>query len=318
MGRYVRCWSELNANKPVHKNKLPQYFTYCGNLFFSIIRLNKTLLTLLMINQSLNTGTCLFTFLLNSLIQIELLNMYKFRTVFSLLLFSVFFLFPQLAKASAYWMEIHGSGKVKDPVKIQVCYGFIDDLSERHRTTGPEFQGIKNFNFFVINTKGEKLKIELQPKGDHWEGSFIPNQEGTYRILGINDQQPVLIRSKNQQENVRPIDFMCGIYQIGTHSENRSPVQFMDIVLQEKNGIYTIFPYRNMKPVEKGTMLRIFNPENWEKNIPVDEDHKAVFKPTMPGLYVIRQDWHDTTQGTFQGNFYGKIRYRNNFCLWIN
>lgn len=45
-------------------------------------------------------------------------------------------------------MEIHGTGKLKDPVKVQVCYGFIDDLSERHRTTGAEFQRIKDFIFF--------------------------------------------------------------------------------------------------------------------------------------------------------------------------
>ncbi len=240
------------------------------------------------------------------------------KTAFSLLLFSAFFLIPQSAKASAYWMEIHGSGKLKEPVKVQVCYGFIDDLSERHRTTGKEFQEIKNFQFFILNAKGEKSKFELQMKGDYWEGTFIPDQEGTYRILGMNDQQPVLLRSKNPQDNVRPIDFMCGAYPIGNTPDKVSPAQFMDIILQEKNGVYTVFPYRNMKPVEKGTPIRIFNPENWEKNISVDENHQAIFKTTLPGLYVIRQDWNDNTPGTFQGNAYGKIRYRNNYCLWIN
>ncbi|MDQ1858509.1 hypothetical protein [Chryseobacterium sp. WLY505] len=244
--------------------------------------------------------------------------MHKLRTVFSLLLFSAFFLSSQLAKASAYWMEIHGSGKLKDPVKVQVFYGFIDDLSQRHRTTGPEFHEIKNFQFFILNTKGEKARLELQMKGDHWEGIFIPEKEGTYRIVGMNDQLPVLLRSKNPYENVRPIDFMCGAYQIGKPSEVVSPAQFMDIILQEKDGLYTILPYRNMKPVEKGTAIRIFNPENWEKNLSVDENHRAVFKPTLPGLYVIRQDWNDNTPGNFQGNSYGKIRYRNNYCLWIN
>ncbi|MGH1520597.1 hypothetical protein [Chryseobacterium sp. JK1] len=244
--------------------------------------------------------------------------MYKLRTVFSLLLFATILLFPQLTKASAYWMEIHGSGKLKDPVKVQVCYGFIDDLSERHRTTGAEFQEIKNFKFFVLTADGKKSSLDLKVNGDHWEGTFTPNKEGAYRIFGMNDQQPVLLRSKNPQENVRPIDLMCGAYYIGNHSAATDPVQFMDISLQKKDNVYTIFPYRDMKPVEKGTMLRIFNPENWEKNIPVDENHQAVFKATLPGLYVIRQDWYDNTPGTFQGNSYGKIRYRNNYCLWIN
>lgn len=215
-------------------------------------------------------------------------------------------------------MEIHGSGKLKAPVKVQVFYGFIDDLSQRHRTTGTEFHEIKNFQFFILNIKGEKTTLELQMKEDHWEGTFTPDSEGTYRILGMNNQLPVLLRSKNPEENVRPIDFMCGAYHVGKPSEILSPAQFMDIILQEKNGIYTISPYRNGKPAEKGTAIRIFNPENWEKNISVDENHQAVFKPTLSGLYVIRQDWNDSTPGTFQGNYYGKIRYRNNYCLWIN
>ncbi len=244
--------------------------------------------------------------------------MFKIKTVLSLLLFLTAFFLPQHTKASSYWMEIHGSGKIKEEVKIQVCYGFIDELSERHRTNGAEYQRIKDFNFFLFNTKGEKLTITLRPKGDHWEGTFIPDQEGTYRILGLNDQQPVLVRSQNPKENVRPIDFMCGAYHVGTPSGTPSPLQFMDISLQEKNGVYTIFPYRNMKPSEKGTMLRIFNPENWEKSIPVSENHQAIFKPTMSGLYVIRQDWQDNTPGTFQGTSYAKIRYRNNYCLWVN
>jgi hypothetical protein len=61
----------------------------------------------------------------------------------------------------------------------------------------------------------EKTKLELKKKEDHWEGTFTPDQEGTYR-LGMNDQQPVLLRSKNPQENVRPIDFMCGAYSVGS------------------------------------------------------------------------------------------------------
>ncbi|WP_185290864.1 hypothetical protein [Chryseobacterium lactis] len=243
--------------------------------------------------------------------------MHKLRTILPLFLLLGLFLFPEFTKASAYWMEIHGSGKLKDPVKVQVCYGFIDDLSERHRTTGAEFQEIRNFQFFILNAKGEKSKLELKKKEDHWEGTFTPDQEGIYRLLGMNDQQPVLLRSKNPQENVRPIDFMCGAYSVGNSLNIQSPVQLMDILLQEKSGVYTVSPYRNMKPADKGTMIRIFNPENWEKNIPADENHQVIFKPTLPGLYIIRQDWNDNTPGTFQGNAYGKIRYRNNYCLWI-
>lgn len=246
--------------------------------------------------------------------------MYKLPIKFfwCLLLLSIF-LFPQLTKASAYWMEVHGTGKLNDPVKIQLCYGHIDDLSVRHRTTGSEYKEIQNFQVFILNDKGEKLNINIKPNADCWEGTFTPKKEGNYRIYGINDKLPVLVRSANSQENIRPVDFLCSSYRVGNISDTQIlPTQFLEIILQEQNGIYSIFPYRDKKAADKGTSLRIFNPENWEKNIQVDDKHPAVFKPTISGLYVIRQDWYDNTPGTFDGKAYGKIRYRNNYCLWIN
>lgn len=246
--------------------------------------------------------------------------MYKYpRSLMTCLLFAGIFLLPQITKASAYWMEIHGTGKLNDPVKIQVCYGRVDDLSERHRTTGKEFKEIRNFKLFIINSNGEKQDIFLKPESDCWQAVFTPTREGTYRILGVNDQQAVLIRSENPQENIRPVDFLCGAYQVGqVQNTILKPVQYLDIILQQANGVYSVMPYRNMKPSEKGTAVRIFNPENWEKNIQLNENHQAFFKTTMSGLYVIRQDWYDNTPGIFLGNAYGKIRYRNNYCLWIN
>jgi hypothetical protein len=84
--------------------------------------------------------------------------MHKLRTILPLFLLGLF-LFPEFTKASAYWMEIHGSGKLKDPVKVQVCYGFIDDLSERHRTTGAEFQEIRNFQFLFLMLKEKNQNL---------------------------------------------------------------------------------------------------------------------------------------------------------------
>lgn len=134
----------------------------------------------------------------------------------------------------------------------------------------------------------------------------------------MNDQLPVLLSSKNPDENVRPIDFMCGGLSCWE--------TFGDHVTSSVHGYYSSgkewclhrFSISKYETRRKGALIRIFNPENWEKNISINENHQAIFKPTLAGLYVIQQDWNDNTPGTFQGNSYGKIRYRNNYCLWIN
>ena len=81
---------------------------------------------------------------------------------------------------------------------------------------------------------------------------------------------------------------------------------------------YSIFPYHDKKAADKGTSLRIFNPENWEKNIQVDDKTSRCFKPTISGLYAHGKDWYDNTPDFLIGKAYGKTRYRNNYCLWIN
>ncbi|HEX8019174.1 hypothetical protein, partial [Mucilaginibacter sp.] len=73
-------------------------------------------------------------------------------SVFRVILLFIFM--PFAGNASAYWMEVKGSGKLNETAYIQVCYGNIDEFSVRHRDIGTELARTGDFEIFVQDEKG--------------------------------------------------------------------------------------------------------------------------------------------------------------------
>jgi uncharacterized protein YjhX (UPF0386 family) len=222
---------------------------------------------------------------------------------------------PAFSYAAAYWMEVKGNGKINQPVTIQVIYGRIDEYGIRHRDTGKEFTLAGEFKMTLIDNNGQQKVLTLSPKTDCWEATFTPTNNGVYRILGLNDSHPVIDRSKTGGKNVRPIDYLCADYIVGDAKPMFKPAQMLDIVTGTTKDIITVKAFNNNGIAVAGTKLRVFNPENWEKELVLDEKGEAVFKTTMPGLYIIRQDWDDAKPGTYKGVAYTSVRHRCNYSL---
>jgi len=226
--------------------------------------------------------------------------------------------FPVISMAHGYWMDIKGSGKVNQPVLIQVCFGEIDEYSVRHRETGPELALTGDFRITVINEKGQHIAIQIHQKTDCWEGTFIPREKGIYQILGINDELPVVDRSKTGGKNVRPIDYLCAVYHVEKPGSVSKPVQLLDMVTYPKGKLIIGKAFNNGVPVANDTKIRVFNPENWEKSLITNEQGEFAFMPAMKGLYILRQDWVVPVSGTYKGLSYTSIRHRCNYCLLID
>lgn len=224
---------------------------------------------------------------------------------------------PVISKASAYWMDIKGSGKLNEPVQIKVFYGNIDDYGVRKPQSGLELMLTGEFKITVLDAQGNRTLIPIQLNGDGWEGSFTPRSKGTYQILGINNTHPVVDRSKTGGQNVLPVDYLCASYQVEQPETLLKPVQYLDIITARKNNLVVVKAYSNGTAAAKSTKLRVFNPENWEKELSVDENGEATFLPTMKGLYIIREDWNDQKSGSYKGISYSGIRHRCNYFLFI-
>ena len=224
---------------------------------------------------------------------------------------------PLTSRAHGYWLDVKGPGKVGQPVRVQLCFGEIDDRSVRHRETGPELAQTGTFRVYVLDAQGHRTDLPLRALRDCWETTFTPQSPGTYQLLATTDALPVVDRSASGGESVRPIEYLCAAYVAGAGSAPPSPRQFLDIVAAPQGQLTRVAVFREGKPVASGTSLRVFNPENWEKTLTTDAQGTAAFRPTMPGLYIIRQDWFDPTPGTYQGVAYQRVRHRCDYCLWV-
>lgn len=237
----------------------------------------------------------------------------KYKILYSLF---VLLLLPFLSSAHGYWMDIQGSGKINQPVHIQICYGEIDEYGVRHREKGMELPFSGDFKVRIINEKGRITNLSLRALSDCWEAIFIPEEKGTYQILASNDVLPVVDRSKTGGKNVRPIDYLCAVYRVESSSSILKPVQFLDIVTYTKGDLTVVKAFKNGKEAA-GIKLRIFNPDNWEKELTTNENGEAIFAASRKGLYIIRQDWIDPTPGQYKGISYTGIRHRCNYCLYV-
>ena len=220
-----------------------------------------------------------------------------FRKSIYILLFST--ILPVMVHASAYWLEIKGVGKIDQKVVVELIYGNIDDLGIRHRQKGTELQLAGDFKFSIVDPKGEKLPVKMTLQADCWSFSFTPKLKGIYRIIGMNDSHPVVDRSKSGGENILPIDYLIGQYQVGTENTDLKPLQFLDIITSKENKLIRIKAFNNGSPSKAGVKLRVFNPQNWEKELVLNEKGEALFMPTLIGMYVVRQDWTEKKSGSY-------------------
>jgi len=230
-----------------------------------------------------------------------------------LYLFLLFIILPFVSRGSAYWMDVKGSGKVGEPVSVKIYYGNIDESGIRKPMTGPELILTGEFKLSVVNAQGQRINLPIKLQGDCWEGIFTPAEKGVYQILGINDTHPVVDRSKIGGKNVLPVDYLCAAYQVGSEAIVTQPVQFLDILTAKKDNLIIVKAFNNGKKAVEGTKIRVFNPENWEKELSIDKDGEAVFMATMKGLYIIREDWASPVTGTCKGVSYTSIRHRCNY-----
>lgn len=238
---------------------------------------------------------------------------------FSLKFYSAFCLFLLnciSAMASAYWIDVKGSGKINEPLNIELCYGSMDEYGIRRRDSGNELQLTGDFQIRIVDPKGNEQLLQLTMQKDCWLGTYLPKIEGQYRILGINDKHPVVDRSATGGENVLPIDYITAVYNVGNAIEtSENPLQMLDIIIvfEDKKAIVKAFSQEKLS--KAGTKIRVFNPENWEKEIILDKNGEAVFYPTMKGLYIIRQDWKEPISGTYKEVKFTSKRHRCNYYL---
>lgn len=218
--------------------------------------------------------------------------------------------------ADGYWLEISGSHTPHTPVTIKVRYGGVSDSGARYIKSGKVLDKMSGFTVSVTDASGNRTPVRLEQQNDCWQGSFTPSADGNYQILGIDESLPVVDRSAEGGVSVKPVQYLCSLYQVGKATNTFHPQQFLDLLTTRTDSSIHLQAFINQTPAAQAK-LRIFPPDNHDILPVTDEAGKASFTPVLKGLYIIRLDWTDKKSGDNNGVHYEAIRHRCDFTLTV-
>jgi uncharacterized GH25 family protein len=221
------------------------------------------------------------------------------------------FLLPLLSFAHGDWIEVSGNGKVGETAKVQLVFGAYEN---QERLKGKALNFLKEFTIYVIDPLGNRMDIPMTQTETCWEGNFIPKIEGTYQVLGINEERGVVDWTIHGFDVLRPKEYLRTNYTVGKASEANKAIQFLDVIPMKIGDDIRLTAYLNNSITVK-TKLIITNPEGWEKVKYTNASGEVTFKPTTKGIYMVEMENIDKTAGKFKDKDYKMIR--NKFALMV-
>ncbi|MFC0181259.1 protein of unknown function [Pseudarcicella hirudinis] len=233
------------------------------------------------------------------------MNISKINRLLSVLLL---LMFPLISMAHGYWLEVNSLAKAGQAVSIRLFYG---EYAEQVRETGDRLNKMADIKVYVLDENGKKTEVLMKQTNTHWEGSFTPEKEGFYQVLGINDQREVQDWTKHNLGVIRPVQFLRANFTAGKKATVTNHPQFLDVSLKKDQGKYILTALKDQKPALKAK-LTIVSPSGWEKSKSTDEQGEIAFQTLEKGIYLIEFEWIDKTPGTFKNKNYESVRYQSN------
>lgn len=213
--------------------------------------------------------------------------------------------------AHGYWIELEGPHKVKQPVTIKLFFG---EFGTSERSSGKALDRMNEISVFV-SLNGKKFPVAMQQLPTHWEGKFIPETEGRYTIIGINEEREVQDWTKHNLGITRPVQYLKAVYQVGTTVNPSLLTSLLDVVVTPNKSGYAVQLFKN-KSAFSSAKLVVTDTSGKEKEIILDKEGKANFELKNPGLHVLDIEWIDKTPGRFKEKDYASIRYKLDYTLY--
>lgn len=221
----------------------------------------------------------------------------------SLLLTIVSILWGLSATAHALWIQSSPFAVKNKAHDVKIYYG--EYASNEIESIDKWYSDVKDFKVVLITPSQRKVELPKQPFQDHFQSSFIPEEDGVYQLsivhaakdLGGNTKYEfsstalVAVGENNRQELSKLpfcIEIQPKVFQQG---------EFVDaLVLQQGN------------PVHKGELL-VMSPEGWSKTFKTDENGKVQLPVMWPGLYVLEASVTKEEAGRWHGKDFKRTWY---------
>jgi len=229
-------------------------------------------------------------------------------------------LFNFVASAHYMWVESPENGKKGKTHLVQVfygeyTYGVIEDPK------GENFAIVKNFSLWVISPSGKKEAIETTMKGETFQGTFIPSEDGTYTVVLNNSDIKVIDYSQ--------YDF--GIFKTHYYATAKVVVgkEVADSQVDNAAGLAIINTAKtkvekgnevSLKVLYKGEPIAdqevtIFIADLWSKKLTTDEAGEVTLKLPWETKYTVETTKKEAVPGTYKGEAYEFIWHCATHCI---
>lgn len=232
----------------------------------------------------------------------------------------LFFFITSTSFAHYMWVETPETGKKGKEHLVKVhfgeyTYGVIEDPN------GENFAGVKNFELWVIAPSGKKEAIKTSIKGDAFEGTFTPNEDGTYTVVLNNNEIDVI--------DYTQYDF--GIFKTHYHSTAKVIVgkKVVNSAASNEAGLVVVNASEEkavkdspvtLKVLYKGTPIAeqevtIFVSDLWSKKLTTNEEGIVTFTLPWETKYTVETTKKEETPGSYKGKEYEFIWHCATYCI---
>lgn len=200
--------------------------------------------------------------------------------------------------AHALWIETPTIGKVGQKQTVKIFYGEYADLGRDSVSTW--YSDVKEFTLWLTGPDNKKTQLIVSPHINHFEGSFTPDQNGSYTLtvshealeLGGTTKYHFLSSAAVSVGNIAPL---------ATQNVNTLKLHLNEINTLKLKSPITVTAVLNDSPAGKKAVT-VFSPSGWSKEFYTDENGTFQFTPLWTGRYVIEvSDMDKKVTGTHHG-----------------
>ena len=219
----------------------------------------------------------------------------------TLLTYAFFLLAVNFSFAHFLWLETNTNGAVGKEQEIKVRFGeFTYGMIEK--TAGDAFAMVDNFKLWVVDSQGNKTKLDVSPKDNYYLASFTHQVEGVYTVILDNDKIDVIDYSKYDfgifKTHYHAIaKVVVGKTDQATASDNTSGISIKDVSKDDGRAKLQVM-YKN--EVLPKTEVVVFVADQWSKKLETDENGMVEFDFPWSTEYVVEVTKKEEVPGTYK------------------
>ncbi|WP_308990870.1 DUF4198 domain-containing protein [Mariniflexile litorale] len=203
------------------------------------------------------------------------------------------------------WIETDPNGQIGTEQNIKVFFGeYTYGVIEK--VEGEAFPNVKDFTLWVVDEKGNKVKLETTAFEDHYLAKFTPSANGTYTVVLNNDHIDVIDYTKYDFGIFKTHYHSVTKIQVGnainkTIALNEKGITVKDISTN-KDEIKLQVLFKN-KPLAKNE-LKVFVADLWSKTLETDDNGIVSFKLPWKTKYIVETTFSEKVPGVYKGDKY--------------